>query len=138
MRLQTMVLVAALLLATVGAAWWTASTWGGDLDCGQELYGHGTGYSPEKRDCLWQAWEQGRRAWFASTAYGIEGGERTRTIRVAGSGIVELFDGDRPSPDARLTVCRGLEQVAGPAEEPNRYSFRLTGCGGGTHDIMTP
>lgn len=137
MRLRTMLLVVVLLLSSVGAAWWTASTVAADVACGLELRGHGEGYRTEMRDCLWQAWQEGRRAWLASTAYGIEGGERTQTIRVAGPGLVELYTGERPSPQARLTVCQGLEQVA-YADEPGRYGFRLTGCGGGTHEITTP
>jgi len=64
--------------------------------CGSERAGAAGPWNVEGRQCLWDAYQAGRPAEFVSTRSSVEGDPVTTTLRLLGSGRVEIYiDGTR-------------------------------------------
>ena len=91
--------------------------------CGVEEAGLGEGVDPAARQCLLEAFRDGRSAELTSTMNSVEGDPITRILRVHADGPVEIFiDATRDrfgSGRWERLACRALVPVAEVNDPPN-------------------
>jgi len=94
----------------------------------------GPEYRQDARDCLWNAYAQGRPSVFNTTGYTIEGARYTWTLTVNSDGSISAIRG---LVEPRTFLCRTLTKE--PKEgDPSKYGFRLTDCGAGVSFVNVP
>jgi len=94
----------------------------------------GPEYRQDARDCLWNAYAQGRPSVFNTTGYTIEGARYTWTLAVNSDGSISAIRG---LVEPRTFLCRTLTKE--PKEgDPSKYGFRLTDCGAGVSFVNVP
>ena len=105
--------------------------------CGEEVAGHGEGLDVASRQCLLNAFEDGRGAELISTFTSVEGDPITRYTRVHENGTVEVFvDATRDRFGSGAWERLRCERLAPVAEfndppdnvMPAEYVFVEEGC----------
>ncbi len=99
------------------------------VNCGREASASRSGY--EARECLWSAYQSGRRAHFSTTRLTQEGDPIVYELRVISRGRVEVREDSRDrfgSPGITTFRCRGMERARSADPTDTRLYFELTGC----------
>jgi len=107
---------------------------GSTLNCGEEQQGHGSGYDPAARECLWQAYTAGEGAVFTTTRPTIEGDPIVWHIDVIATDRIDVTADNTADRFAALEA-RGVTTVTCTSmaitdDGSNDFAFEVRGCDG--------